>query len=1025
MRKFYEKIPVWLVYTIAFAFIVLFSFGTLRLNGQTTIWSVDGIAQHYPILEQFYRILRGTAHQSLFGWSWNLGLGANQMTTFAYYVVGDPFSYLIALFPANKIELGYQVLTIVRLYAVGLAFLAFAKQMKLKRAGRLIGALIYTFCSFSFYASYHHPFFLLPLIFFPLLCVAIDKIYHGKSFLWLVAITAIALVSNVYFAYVLGIGSLVFAIIRYFDLKRKGELVRSLPKSIGYFIVTVAMALMIAAVVLLPNIFSMLNSSRTGGSNFANGLKLYPAIYYMKLPNAILNSSGQMYYWVVMGTSGLALLAMIWSLRHFKRYLIINITLIAIAVALLFPQFAAMMNVMSTPSNRWVMLVELLFALISGIFIDHIRELEPADFKWFTWGTVILLALVWAGNGFSLRLQTHHLIMYGIYLVTLMVVAYGYIGGLKGSRLRFALLGLVVINAASTGIGFYSTNYSNAAGQELSRGVAAHWSTAFYDYADRYLAKHDQSFYRTATTSDYYSMETAGNNMPMLLNMHSISSYFSIQNGDVNAFNKTLRNNENTMNNPTRFVDNRTTMSSLLNVKYLFARQDEVGQSRIPYGFKIVKNKSGKTLLFRDQPVYSLGNGTGTVIYRNPYALPLAYTQTSQLSKAAFNKLSATNKEQALLDGALTSSKVADVKTVTAQKTAKSVPYTVQMRSQPITTVDQAITYRMTHNSSGSLSKNSSAMTTMTPTQAEKYKAATQLEKLTQPIKNLLTKNRTIEKTNMAKNKTSLKQMTSDALGQNVYYSLNIKNPAAYKNCEIYLEFDGIKAQFPTTSERLKYGSNRALMANVPFSYGKKLDYWRYFMNSQYFNSYYILVRSWNKQSNVQQLGIDNMSDYEKKNSALLNLGYSTKERRNIHIAFYRANQMNFKHVRIIAVPFGKTYRQKTTQLQKQGLTNLHVTNQHVTGSTDRNQASVLTTSIPYSKGWQLTVDGHKTATQKVNVGFVGARIPAGKHRIRLTYQTPGLETGRLLTAIGIIAFVISIGIELGYSVIRRRQNKS
>lgn len=493
MKKLYEKCPVWLVYTITFGFIVLCSFGTLRLLGQTTIWNVDGIAQHYPILEQFYRILRGTAHQSLFGWSWNLGLGADQMTTFAYYVVGDPFSYLIALFPADKLELGYQLLTIFRLYVVGLAFLAFAKQMRLKRGGSLIGTLIYTFGSYSFYVSYHHPFFLLPLIFFPLLCVAIDRIYHGQSFLWLVVVTAVVLISNVYFAYVLAIGSLVFAVMRYIDLKRRGELVRSLPRSMGYFVLTIVMAVLIAAMVLLPNLLTMLTSSRSGASNFANGLKFYPAIYYMKLPNAILNSSGQMYYWVVMGTSGLTLIATIWSLRHFKRYLMLNVTILLIAAGLLFPAFAAVMNVMSTPSNRWLLLAQLVFGLIAGRFIDNLDELVPADFKWFLGGSLLLFTAIWVGNGFIFQLQTHHMLMYGIYLVMLLVIATAFISGFKGRQLRFSLLALVIINAASTGIGFYSSNYSHSQGDELSLGVSSHWSTAFYDYADRYLAKHDQS----------------------------------------------------------------------------------------------------------------------------------------------------------------------------------------------------------------------------------------------------------------------------------------------------------------------------------------------------------------------------------------------------------------------------------------------------------------------------------------------------------------------------------------------------
>lgn len=1023
MRKIVEKIPVWIIYTFAFGLIVLCSFGALRFMGQTTIWNVDGITQHYPILEEFYRILRGTTHQSLFSWSWNLGLGADQMTTFSYYVVGDPFSYLIALFPAGKIQLGYQVLTILRLYAVGLAFIAFTKQMKLKRSGSLIATLIYTFCSFSFYVAYHHPFFLLPLIFFPLLCVAIDKIYHGQSFLWLVAITAIVLISNVYFAYLLAIGSLVFAVIRYIDLKRKDELVRTLPKSFGYFMLTVVMALLIAGMILVPNVLSMLNSSRSGSSIFANGLKLYPAIYYMRLPNAILDASGRSMYWAVMGTSGLTLLAIIWSLRHFKQYLMLNITLILIAVGLLFPQFAAVMNVMSTPSNRWILLAQLPFALTAGIFIDHLHELVPADFKWFLSGTLLLLALVWLGNGFIFKLQAHHAVMYGIYFMTLLVISYAFIGGVNGHRLKLALFALVIMNSASLGLGFYSNNYNGAAKAELSRGVAAHWVSTYYDYANRYLAKHDKSFYRTAETSDYYPLRTAGNNIPMLLNMHSISSYFSVQNGAVDKVNKELANSENTMNNPTRNVDNRTTFTSLLNVKYLFAREDEVGKSKVPYGFKIMKKKNGQPRIFQNQAVYTLDNHVGTAVYRNKYALPLAYTQTQQLNKQDYLKLSASDKEQAMLSGALTDHQVSGVKTIKAATTTKTVPYTVKMNYEPITTVQQAVAYQITHDSGRSMLSQIKPEN-LTPEQIDAYNAVAKTTKPLKAVQKMMKQNQDIVKKDSQTNKNGLKVMTSDILGQNADYQITLKNPSAYKNSELYIEFDGIKTKFPSTSDRLTYTARRSIMGDVPFSHGAKLNYWRNFMNNQYFNSYYLQVNSGNKAANILQLGIDNMSDYEKRENVLINLGYAKKARKTINVAFSKANQMSFKRVRVIAVPFGQRYRQKATQIQKQGLKQLKVTNNRVSGTTDRTQASVLATSIPYTKGWHLTVDGHETATQKVNAGFVGAKIPAGKHQVRLTYQTPGLSAGRLLSALGVILFVLGTVWETWRWLLRRRATR-
>ncbi|GAX04471.1 membrane protein [Secundilactobacillus pentosiphilus] len=1021
MRKIYEKLPVWLIYTIIFTLITLCTFGSLRFMGLTNIWRMDGIAQHYPILAQFYRILHGTAHQSLFSWSWNLGLGADQMTTFAYYVVGDPFSYLIALFPASQLQLGYLLLTILRLYAVGLAFLVFAKQLQLKRGGRLIGTLVYTFTSLSFYVSFHHPFFLLPLIFFPLLCAAVDKIYHGQSFLWLVAITAVVLISNVYFAYLLGIGSLFFAVIRYFDLKRKGELVRSFPKSCGYFGLTVVMALLIAAMVLLPNIDATLNSSRSSGASiFANGLKLYPGIYYLKLPNALLDSTAGRLYWAVMGTSGLSLLAMMWTLRHFKKYFMLNVTLILILVGMLLPQFAAVMNVMSTPSNRWLLLAQLVFALTAGIFVDHLNELVPADFKWLLSGTVIFLALCWAGNGFRFKLSAHRLIIYGIYLLFLLVIAAGLIFGFKGVRFRLTLLSLMIVNLISLGLGLYSSNYNlTLRRDELSRGTGDHWMKAYYDYADRYLKQHDQSFYRTATTSNYYhphnipqTMQTVGNNIPMLLDTHTIGSYFSVQNKAVNDFNKTLRNSENTMNNPTSNVDNRTTMSSLLNVKYLFVRANQVGKAKVPYGFKIVRNEQGKPKLFSNRSVYMLDNQSGTALYRNQYALPLAYTQTQQLDRNAFLKLSANDREQALLDGTLTAHRLPGVRTVKAGTVTKPVAYSVKMHYQPFTTVAQAMAYRLKHDTSESVTGKIKAKK-LTPKQVKRNNNKAKISKPSQAVMKLLQQNRGIVEQNNQANHDGLKELTNDKLGQNADYTVTLKNPSAYKNCELYMEFDGIRAQFPSISDRLNNTANRSLMANVPFSPGIKLNDWRDFTKKPSFDAFNLVVKSPNRKEIVQQLPIDNMSDYEKKNQTLVNLGYSEQARKTIKVSFTKAKRLSFKRVRIIAVPFDQNYRQRTTQLQNQTLKQLRVTNNRVSGATDEPQASVLTTSIPYTTGWQLTVDGRHTPIQQVNNGFVGAKLPAGRHQIRLIYQTPGLLAGRWLSAVGLILFVFGTAVEV------------
>ncbi|WP_252898626.1 YfhO family protein [Secundilactobacillus odoratitofui] len=202
----------------------------------------------------------------------------------------------------------------------------------------------------------------------------------------------------------------------------------------------------------------------------------------------------------------------------------------------------------------------------------------------------------------------------------------------------------------------------------------------------------------------------------------------------------------------------------------------------------------------------------------------------------------------------------------------------------------------------------------------------------------------------------------------------------------------------------------------------KKTANWRSITNSPLFDAYTLNVSTSGGKTIFNQLGINNLSDYEPKHHLLINLGYSDKVRKTINLSFIGANQIYFKHVKVVAVPYGKTYRQQTKQLQSTGLTHQHVTNNTVEGTSTATTRRILTTSIPYSKGWQLSVDGKKQATQVVNSGFVGAILPKGQHQITLRYQTPGLRLGLWLSILGVSLSLVLIAGEIAKWYLTRVQ---
>ncbi|WP_432540755.1 YfhO family protein [Lactiplantibacillus argentoratensis] len=1009
--KTVRKIPLVAWYTAMFVVIATITYSGLFLAGRTLIWEVDGIAQHFPILLEFQRILQHHPQQ-LFSWSWNLGLGADQLTTFSYYVVGDPFNYLVAFVSRAHLEWAYQALILLRLYFVGLAFLGFSRQFKFKRVSQLIGALTYTFTAYTFYVGMHHPFFLLPMIWFPLLCWAIERVLRGRHWLPLSLITAVVILSNFYFAYLLALGGLIYALVRYWSRRRDHLAMRSFGQLFWRLLVAVGLGVMMAGVLLVPSLLAMLTATRAS-FNFANGLTSYPINYYVNLPNRLLTNGGSVQYWVTLGLSSISFIAIIYTLRHFKRYWVLNWVLVVMMIGILLPQFAAVFNVFSTPSNRWLLMATLVFAYATMAFMDQVTALTAADLKWLAGISGGLLVVIWLINGFYLNIRKHDIATYLILLAFIGILLAKRSLKLTNRQFYVLLLGVVTLNLANNGLGWLSINTNSNSTEQLRQGAAMKWVKNYFDGAQKSLSTTGQ-FYRTALAPNYYTMRSAESDVPMVLGTHTVGSYFSVQNGYVGAFSQALGNSEYAMNSPLGSLDGRTTMYNLLGVKYLFAREDQLKNQALPAGYEVVKMKTGEPKIFADKFIYGMSNHTGTILLKSKNAVPLVYTQRHQISQRQFNQLSAVDREQALLQGAVTTQPVSGVKTVKPAVTGKNVAYTVQAdTTNVLDTLDKVIIYRNQHATGASnnvLTKLPADTITLTPEQRESLTPATGLTKPSNRVLNLIAANQKLVQKNQENNANGLTSMVRDVQGHQMPYQLTIQHPKKYRNTELYLVLDGISYRRSSIKHALTTSQNTNVFTARPYT---KVDYLNDVRDGLKGNlsasGYSLTAQTTDNLTSFSQLGTTNMSDYEPRTSAVINLGYSKHARKLITLNYTSIRSLHFKSAKLIAVPLGKTYRQRTRQLQASGLKHQQVTNDQITGTTTTNAATVLTTSIPYSTGWQLQVDGRTVKTQVVNKGFVGAKLTAGHHRIRLTYHTPGLKIGVWLSFIGgVISILIA-----------------
>ena len=93
----------------------------------------------------------------------------------------------------------------------------------------------------------------------------------------------------------------------------------------------------------------------------------------------------------------------------------------------------------------------------------------------------------------------------------------------------------------------------------------------------------------------------------------------------------------------------------------------------------------------------------------------------------------------------------------------------------------------------------------------------------------------------------------------------------------------------------------------------------------------------------------------------------------------------------------------------------------HIEGTISTDQHSLLFFSIPYDKGWTVTVDGVKRETVKSLDAFLSVRITPGEHTVVLSFEPRGLKTGALITALSLLLLNITAGVILLRKIRKRR----
>lgn len=639
------------MYTLMFILMCIAAFLPFFMEGKNFVWGAgveDGLSQHFSALayygemiRQFFRnLIQG--HPKIIMWNMNVGYGADIIATLNYYAIGDPLNLLYGFVSVKNTEAMYNFMILLRMYLAGIAFILYARKMKKRSNGTVIGALVYVFCGFCFRLGLRHPFFLNPMIYFPLLCLGIEKIYQKEKPYVFIMTVCVAAMSNYYFLYMLTIFSVIYAWIRFYKYTKEDKIKNfflTILKFGAYYILGICMA----AVVLLPSVIGFLGNGRYGTGVDWKSLLLYPGKYYlMFIENFVgygnMGSNTNTGYLPIVG---IVVFFTLFSRRmKHRKY---RLAFIASIIALIFPVFGYAFNGFSYANNRWAFALSFIVALLTAEMYPRLFLMTKRQKIGIGVATILYMIICLIISQIGGMLLKNKGIMAAcvmalvFYIVFLIFQKLGYDSQTKTVRIVMVILLLISVRIH----GYYRFNYDQHGytHEFMEQGTAL--DKLKEDNVTMLKDIDDKSLYRVHAEGYRYK------NYGLLNQLNTISGYYSITSKCVTDTVKSYDTLGMQYADKYKGLDQRTGLMSLAGVKYMTApKKRDIGRKNHRNKKKYRKNKTAVDIPYGMKKIAQKGKIS---LYENQYALPFAYGYDTYITQDQYEQLNGVEREQAML----------------------------------------------------------------------------------------------------------------------------------------------------------------------------------------------------------------------------------------------------------------------------------------------------------------------------------------------------------------------------------------
>ena len=634
------------IYTVLFIVICLVIAAAVHFLDRTVIWKTDGLVQHYQAyiftkdwIQSVIQSLNVSFDQIPL-YSFQLGQGADIMTTLNSYDLLDPVTWLSILIVPGDTYLSYCLMILLKVYLAGISFSLFAFLFTKDRISVFCGCMTYLFAGLLIILSSRHPNFVSGFYFLPLMLYGEELYLRKRRILPVVISVFLSVLTSYYVFYMSMILFAGYTLIHVLDFQNFKESFLSGLKIAGLSILGVTLA----GIVILPSAYAFLQCSRSGIlTGYTDSLLVYPLDFYKSLIQfAFVPGGFNIGAFTLSGIFPISVIAVILLMIRKTEWKKIRWMFLLLMAAICIPFCGRFMNVMGYPRNLWSYGMLLLLSISTAAAFPLLQNLKKTD----------AAVLILAAAAYTLYCVLETSIVpdgewLGILILWITVIAV-IIGGISRRRNLFSALIIgttflmVICNLAAS----YRTPYGLK--YYLPPADLENWLNG--ERADL-TQEADQEFFRVERQSLLQNVEHASG-------YHGTTFFWSIMHRNLNEYYSGLDMNALAQNCNIKGLDARIPLCELASVKYYLCK--EGGEAQVPYGY---------------QKKEELSNGL--TVYENPYSLPIGYMYSAYIPAAEYEKLTPLGKQQALMQGAVLEKIPDEITKITPADHFREISYSI------------------------------------------------------------------------------------------------------------------------------------------------------------------------------------------------------------------------------------------------------------------------------------------------------------------------------------------------------------